>query len=117
MKMDHQTTAAAAATVEKLVIPEAVSLAMAELTGAVKGLVRSDLTVGRAGRTVDRSVTGLLTKVISGQIRSAGTRQAQHQTRSTDRTKDTSVKPLSGSDRAVLRRASCSQTLPLVWGR
>ena len=34
---DHQTTAAAAATVEELAMPEAVSLAMAELTGAVKG--------------------------------------------------------------------------------
>ncbi len=36
MKVDHQTTAAAAATVEEIAMPEAVSLAMAELTGAVK---------------------------------------------------------------------------------
>ena len=37
MKKDDQTTAAAAATVEELAMPEAVSLATAELTGAVEG--------------------------------------------------------------------------------
>jgi len=36
MKKDYQTTAATRATAEELVMPEAVSVAMAELTGAVK---------------------------------------------------------------------------------
>jgi hypothetical protein len=57
----------------------------------------------------DRSVTGLLSKLLSGQIRPAGTRVAQHRTRSTDRTKDTSVTLLPGSHRVGAAPARSSR--------
>ena len=50
MKMDHQTTAAAAAPSKSSPMPEAVSLDMAELTGAVKGPYATNL--GRRSRTL-----------------------------------------------------------------